>query len=136
MKKFFLLFIPLLCLLVSPSCGSDKPGSVLKEWKVKSSQDNGGSYEWEGTLYCTKDGINWKHATANDFLAKYLPGGNHWKVAKENFEFIGMGDTTLNEVNTVYIEIKTKDHKVHFIQAQPPEENKQLMNYLIKKYME
>ena len=96
MKKIF-FGILMLVLLPLVSCNSKDDNSIKKEWSVFSSQDNSGKYEWEGTLYCLQDGLNWKHNSQNEFVSQYLPGGNHWKIERENIDFIGLGENIEND---------------------------------------
>ena len=135
MKKLILgililIFIPLI------SCNSKGDNAIRKEWTVFSSQDNSGNYEWNGTLYCLEDGINWKHNSQNEFVSLYLPGGNHWKIERENFEFIGLGDTIENNAAFSYIEIVTKNKKHYYLRSSSKEENKHIAEYLISNYLD
>lgn len=135
MKKIIFGIITLMLLSLA-SCNSKDDSSIKKEWSVYSSQDNTADYEWEGTLYCLQDGINWKHNSQNEFVSLYLPGGNHWKIERDNIDFIGLGDTIENKAPFSYIEIVTKNQKHYYLRSSSPEENKKIAEYLIDEYMQ
>lgn len=135
MKTHSFCLALLLCLIgFCTSCNSGDKSSV-KEWAVSCAQDQEGNYEWEGTLYCNEEGINWKHNDANEFLGQYLPNGNHWTVKKDEFKFIGLGDTVMNGSGSSYIEINTVNSKQYYIKAADSKENKKLLDYLVDTYM-
>ena len=134
MKKI-IFGILMLVLLPLVSCNSKDDNYIKKEWSVFSSQDNSGKYEWDGTLYCLQDGLNWKHNSQNEFLSQYLPGSNHWKIKRENIDFIGLGESIENDTPYFYIEIVTKNQKHYYLRSSTLEDNKQIVEYLISNYM-
>ena len=133
-KKSVWLVIFFCTVTIFGSCESGEKNS-LKEWGAYCAQDVQGSYEWEGTLYCMKDGISWKHNTANGFISQYLPNGNNWTINRNNIEFVGIGDVKIDGREDSYIEIITKNSKHYFVSTGNAEENKKLVEYITNNYM-
>ena len=135
MKKISLFSILVTLVLgICISCNSDNK-NVLKEWNVSCAQDGNGTYEWEGTLYCTEEGVNWKNKDANEFLSQYLPNGNHWTISKDEMAYIGVGDTLTNGANSAFVELVTKNQKHYYLRAATAEENKKLIEFVIEHYI-